>query len=33
MHKHIYANDEMHFNIQMKAENIYIAPMYMYARL
>ena len=33
MHKHIYAKNKMHINIQVKAENIYIAPIYMYARL
>ena len=29
----VYANDIMHINIQMKAANIYMAPMYIYARL
>ena len=28
-----YANDIMHSHIQMKAENIYKASIYMYARL
>ena len=30
--KYIYANDKVHNNSQMKAANIYIAPIYMYAR-
>ena len=29
----VYANDIMHIHIQMKAANIYIASIYMYARL
>ena len=33
MPKNIYANDMMHNNGQMKAENIYMAPIYMYSRL
>ena len=33
MPKHINANDVMHIDSQIKAENIYIAPIYMYTRL
>ena len=29
----VYANDIMHKNSQIKAENIYMATIYMYARL
>ena len=29
----VYANDIMHIYIQIKAENIYMASIYMYARL
>ena len=33
MPKYIYAKDKMHINIQIKAENIYMASIYMYTRL
>ena len=29
----VYANDKVHIHIQMKAENIYMGSIYMYARL
>ena len=29
----VYANDIMHIHIQIKAENIYMASIYMYSRL
>ena len=31
--KMVYANDIMHIHIQKKAENIFMASIYMYARL
>ena len=29
----VYANDKVHIHIQMKAANIYMGSIYMYARL
>ena len=31
--KMVYANDKVHIHIQIKAENIYMGSIYMYARL